>query len=510
MKRNTSLLVGRVDFAVAIACASFVGGAWRAINVEGPALDHDEVYEVTHRTTDLATLVGRTDGFPPLYRWLVAHAIEWSGRDMAARWFSVVVGTATIPLAGLLGRRLAGPRAGFAAAALLAFSASHVQASQHARAYALVILLVAWALLAAWRLRGSDRVVDWASFLAASWLGLATHYYSAIATALLGGMLLVEKRGAARRRALAAAAAMAGAGATLLPALRADLADAGEFHHRVTFDVESYAFGYLSLATGGTLGPTVNELRELVGTGDRAGAIASAAPWAAAAFAPTALLLMAGWRSLRKGDRAWLAVLLVAPPLLLVAALPLTHTGYNHRYVGWMVVPLAVAAAAGFGAPAGPRLATRLAAAAAIVLGTVATSNRHHDPRYGDQDFHAVVELIDRTERAENADSAPAVVATPEYFGAAVLYTLPDVWRATVVSANPRTEQDWDRSLPAFAAEVAGRDGAWLVTPWFPPSHPQHALRERLVERLNATLEARVASTVMVYRFPTARLTARE
>lgn len=479
-----------------VVLITVAGFAWRAWGLETPAFDHDEVYEVTQRTTDLAELYRRHDGFPPLYRWLVAWVIELTGRDMALRWFSLVVGAATVPFVALLGRRLGGDAAGIAAAALFACSANHVLLCQHGRGYALLVLFATLMLLIAWRVRETDRWSDWVAFLASSWLGVATHYFVGLLLVLLGGMLLIEKRGALRRRAILAAVLLAIAGLPLVACLRVDLADTGEFHHEVGFDPESYAFSYLWLVTGNTLGPSVSELREMVSLGDKRGAILSIAPWAALAAAPVVVLLSLGWRRLGWGDRSWLAVLLIAPPLLAAVAGMASPTGYNYRYLVWMLVPFTAWLAVGAVAP-GHRALARVAALLLVTLGVAATLNRHLDPRYAENDFHAVTALI---ESRASDEAPPAVLAAPLYYGSGVIYSLPADWVTQNVSAHPSGEQDWDAALPAFAERVGARGEVWLVAQWFPKGHPQRAVCDELADRIGAELVERVSSTVMVYR----------
>ncbi|WP_231931124.1 glycosyltransferase family 39 protein [Botrimarina hoheduenensis] len=475
---------------------------WRAYRLSEPAFDHDEVYELTQRTTDLSVLVRRHDGFPPLYRWLVALVRETLGTDASLRWFSLVCGVLTVPLVALLGRRLVGPQTGLVAAIGLAISANHVLLSQHGRGYALLVLLATAMLLTAWRLRASDRWRDWFAFLVVSWLGVATHYYVGLLLVLLGGLLLIEKRGFARMRALAAAGVLALAGLPLVECLRVDLAETGEFHHEVSFDKEAYAFSYLWLGTGNTLGPSVSWLRETVSGGRKSAAVLATAPWACLLFVPAAYLFANGWRRLAQQDRRWMAVLLLAPPPLTAMAAAASPTGYNYRYLVWMLVPLIVVLAAGVTVRGRSGL-TWLAVGLLIALSLGATLNRHFDPAHRENDFHEVTRLI---AREDVTGESPAVIAAPLYFGRAVLYELPASWPAARVTAHPSGQQDWEVALPRFAERVGERQEVWLVTQWFPVGHPQRAVCDALVKRLDAELVGRVSSTVMVYRLSVDRL----
>lgn len=489
---------GAGRFWLVLLAITAIAAGWRCVRLTDVALDYDEVYEVLEATSNLQTLVERHDGFPPLYRLLIGNALEWSGSDDATRWFSMIAGTLGVVAIGLLGREVAGPRAGLFAALLAALSANHVLISQHGRAYALVVLLVTFVLWFGWRARRTGACLDWSGLVAVSWLALATHYYAAIPVTIVGVALLVEQRGARLMKASVAAAALVALGALLLPSLRADMAKTEEFFEKVPFDKEAYAFSYLWLLTGKTLGPSLTELREL---GPRAGAIAMA-PWGAAIAVPSAMLAVAGWRRLRPSDRVWLVVLMTLPPLLAAAAATVSPTGYNYRYVVWMVVPMLVAL--GAGADLDPRKPLVSAATVALlVFGGYASWNRWFVDRYAENDYHAVARLI---EKQTPEGETPALLAAPTYYGKAMVYAAPKKWTAETLASNPNAENDWDTALAAFAERAGDRWQVWLVTPWYPASHPMHGVASRLVERLGAEEVARVSSTLMVYRAPADRL----
>jgi hypothetical protein len=100
--------------------------------------------------------------------------------EAAVRSLSALFGTAAIPLAYAIGRRLATPRIGLVAAALVAFNPLLVWFSQETRPYALLVLLSGLSFLffteALERPRG--RVL--AGWALASGLALATHYFAAL------------------------------------------------------------------------------------------------------------------------------------------------------------------------------------------------------------------------------------------------------------------------------------------------------------------------------------------
>jgi uncharacterized membrane protein len=88
------------------------------------------------------------------------------------RSLSALFGTATVPVAYLVGRELIGRRAGLGLAAIVAVEPMLVWYSQDARAYALLVLLSSAALLFLLRARRTGRGRDlawWAVFSALRW-----------------------------------------------------------------------------------------------------------------------------------------------------------------------------------------------------------------------------------------------------------------------------------------------------------------------------------------------------
>src|SRR2546430_13353950 len=79
------------------------------------------------------------DTSPPLYYSLQRIWLAFGRSEVALRSLPAVIGTATIPLVYMLGRALAGAWGGLASALLLATSALHVQFSQEARTYTLLM-----------------------------------------------------------------------------------------------------------------------------------------------------------------------------------------------------------------------------------------------------------------------------------------------------------------------------------------------------------------------------------
>src|SRR3954462_6737220 len=170
--RHLQLLAG---ITVAGALLRFL-----TLDVQSYWLDEVATVNILHKGFgDMISAVGSGESTPPAYyvvAWLWAKLFGTG--EVGLRSLSAVFGTATIPLAFVLGRELDGRRTGVIAAALCAFNPLLIWYSQEARSYALMVLLTGLSLLAL--LRALDdpsprRVLAWAL---ASIAAIATHYFA--------------------------------------------------------------------------------------------------------------------------------------------------------------------------------------------------------------------------------------------------------------------------------------------------------------------------------------------
>ena len=90
---------------------------------------------------NFARILWRREANMSLYYLLLRFWLHLGGSEFFVRSLSVLFAIASIPAIYLLGRRLFDARVGLIAAALLAINAYHVQYSQEARAYSLMVLL---------------------------------------------------------------------------------------------------------------------------------------------------------------------------------------------------------------------------------------------------------------------------------------------------------------------------------------------------------------------------------
>ncbi len=115
---------------------------------------------------------------PPFHYVLAWAAAKLGDPTVTIRLPSLVLGTASVPLLHLLGRRTLGSRAGLAGAAILALSPFAIWYADEARAYAtlaFLLLLGTYAMLRALD-RGPGRMAWWAVFVVASVCALYSHY----------------------------------------------------------------------------------------------------------------------------------------------------------------------------------------------------------------------------------------------------------------------------------------------------------------------------------------------
>ena len=121
----------------------------------------------------------RRDGAPPLF-YVLLHF--WMGlfgtSDVAVRSLSGVFGVVTLPLAWLAGKRLAGPKAGWAAMLLVASSPFATRYDTETRMYSLVVLLTVLGFLALDRSLHHPRPGNLIAVGAVTGLLLYTHYWS--------------------------------------------------------------------------------------------------------------------------------------------------------------------------------------------------------------------------------------------------------------------------------------------------------------------------------------------
>lgn len=167
-----------------VAAVTVTGAVLRFATLSTQSFWLDEAIAINSARLDLGGMIdslARTEGNPPLYFGLLDGWMRVFGTSEAAvRSLSALAGTATIPLAFAIGRRLATPPVGIAAAALVAFNPLLVWFSQEARPYALLVLLSGASFLFFAEALGNPTARLLGAWATASGLALATHYFAGI------------------------------------------------------------------------------------------------------------------------------------------------------------------------------------------------------------------------------------------------------------------------------------------------------------------------------------------
>ena len=157
-----------------------VGLALRLYRLDFQSVWWDESYSIDLASRSLVemTLATAGDIHPPLHYYLLSFWLPATGTtEWTVRFQAVIFGLLLIPIVYQIGKRLFGPWAGLAAAALIAIAPFHVAYSQEARMYTLETLLAA---VAVWlMIRLLQRAAGGAPLLAA-----AAGYAAAAAFAL--------------------------------------------------------------------------------------------------------------------------------------------------------------------------------------------------------------------------------------------------------------------------------------------------------------------------------------
>jgi 4-amino-4-deoxy-L-arabinose transferase-like glycosyltransferase len=337
-----------------VAGLTVVAAALRFATLGLQSYHHDEIVTASRILRDgfwhAMDAVGFSESAPPLYYALAWLWTQVTGTGEAGlRSVSALAGVATVPVAFMLGAQLSGRRAGIVAAALVAVNPMLVWYSQEARAYALFALLTALSLLYFLRALDGGRRRDFIAWGIASALALGTHYFAAFPIAA-EALWLLRRRG---REAAPGLGIVAGAGLLLAP-----------------LAIHQMSIGHAEWIGNASLGHRVWEtgLTFMLGeTGD----IIARPEHPLLAVVPCLLIVAGLVLVLMRGDRrerraAGIPLALAAVTVVVPVALGLLAPDKNYvlaRNLMPALVPLLVAAAAGFSLRRARRSGTVLAAA---------------------------------------------------------------------------------------------------------------------------------------------------
>lgn len=130
-----------------------------------------------------------------LYYLMMRFWVLLGDSEFTVRLLSVVFAVATVPLFYLLGKRLFDAKIGLIAALLLAVNAFHIQYSQEARSYTLLVLLVTLSSLFLVRAIQRPSWGNWAGYVLPSALAVYSHWFALLAIAAqLSSLVFLPKR----------------------------------------------------------------------------------------------------------------------------------------------------------------------------------------------------------------------------------------------------------------------------------------------------------------------------
>ena len=196
-----------------------IAAALRFATLDVQSFDFDESYTVgivlNGSLGHALHTIPLTESSPPLYyvlAWLWTRIFGLGEADI--RSFSALLGTALVPVAFFIARRLGSERAGLIAALLVAFNPLLVWYSQEARTYALLALLSALSFWAFVRALDQPRPTRFAAWALASAAAILSHYFAALLVVPEALWLLIGTRA---RGAFFASATVAAVGGALVP-----------------------------------------------------------------------------------------------------------------------------------------------------------------------------------------------------------------------------------------------------------------------------------------------------
>ena len=171
--------VTRVVLLVGAVCAVAAGLTLRFWTKSDLWLDEALTVSIARKPLHELPAYLKRDGAPPLF-YVLLHG--WTGifgtSNLAVRALPGVIGVATLPLAWLAGKRLAGTWAAWAAMLLVATSPFAIRYATEARMYSLVALLTALGYLALDRALRHPRLGNLTAVAAVTALLLYTHYWA--------------------------------------------------------------------------------------------------------------------------------------------------------------------------------------------------------------------------------------------------------------------------------------------------------------------------------------------
>ncbi len=158
---NEEIEIDELASWLGIIFITLFGGWLRILLIATKGMWLDETFSLwlaSHSVPDMLQWMVRIDQHPPLYYLLLHYWIAHNGdTPYYARLLSALFGAGTIPIIYLIGKRISGDVAGWAAAAFLALSPFNIYFAQETRMYTLLTFNAAVAIYALVRLLTDSR-----------------------------------------------------------------------------------------------------------------------------------------------------------------------------------------------------------------------------------------------------------------------------------------------------------------------------------------------------------------
>ncbi|MFF7649812.1 glycosyltransferase family 39 protein [Streptomyces sp. NPDC007983] len=180
---------------LAPAALALALGLWGIRRGDSMWRDESTTYQIAHRDVpEIVRLLGNADVAHGLY-YLLMHAVFtlWDGGLLALRLPSVLATAAAAAGVGLLGHRLAGPRAGLAAGLVFPLAPAVQRYAQEGRSYALVCAVVIGSTHLLLSAVARPRKRTWTAYAAVTSLACLLHEFAVLAV-LAHGVALHRAR----------------------------------------------------------------------------------------------------------------------------------------------------------------------------------------------------------------------------------------------------------------------------------------------------------------------------
>lgn len=166
---------------VLLVAIATLGTGLRLYELDGDSLWYDEIFTAACSQQNLLAAVACTaaDVNPPLM-YIVTHSflLFFGDGEFTLRLQAVLFGSLSVLLAYKVGEILWTRKEGLIGAFLLAANAYHVQYSQEARHYGLMVFLALLSLIFLLRALQGNRKWPWIGFVLCTTLGLYNHYFA--------------------------------------------------------------------------------------------------------------------------------------------------------------------------------------------------------------------------------------------------------------------------------------------------------------------------------------------